>query len=103
MSPSSLSFPTTAVGSTSSPLQVTITNYGPGSVTLNSIVASGDYGVVLLGTNPCTTGAILNASRTCTFGVTFSPTVTGTITGAVTVSHNAANSPQIVSTTGTGH
>ena len=103
MSPSSLSFPTTAVGGTSSPLQVTITNYSGAAVTLNNIVASGDFGVGPLGANPCVPGNSLNASGTCTFGVTFSPTVTGAITGAVTVSHTAPNTPQVVALTGTGH
>jgi hypothetical protein len=103
LSPSTLTFPTTAVGVTSSALQVTVTNYTSGPVTLNSMVASGDFGVVLLGTTPCVTNTILSASGSCTFGVTFSPAVTGAISGAVTVSHTAPNSPQIVSLAGTGH
>jgi hypothetical protein len=103
MSPSTLTFPTTAVGVTSSPLPVTVTNYSTAPVTLNSMVASGDFGVVVLGANPCIPGTVLSPSGTCTFGVTFSPTVTGAISGAVTISHTAPNSPQIVTLTGTGH
>jgi len=103
LSPASLSFPATTVSSTSSPLQVTVKNYGTAAVTLNSFAASGDYTVVSFGANPCAPGTILSPNGICTFGVTFSPTVTGTITGAVTVSHSAPNSPQIVAVAGVGH
>ncbi len=102
LSPASLSFPKTTVGTTSNPLQVTVTNYSTSQVTLNNFAASGDYTIVTLGSNPCNGGTILNAAGKCTFGVTFSPTVTGTITGAVTISHSAPNSPQVVSLTGAG-
>jgi hypothetical protein len=97
-----LTFPPTTVGSTSSPLQVTVKNYSAGSVTLGSIVASGDYGIVLMGTSPCGSGTVIAAKGSCTFGVTFSPTVTGTVTGAATVSHNAPNNPQVVALSGLG-
>jgi hypothetical protein len=103
LSPVGLNFGAVTVGTTSAPLQVTVTNYTTGPVTLNSFVASGDYTTVSLGATPCTPGMILSASGKCTFGVTFSPTVAGTITGAATVSHSAPNSPQVVSLSGSGH
>jgi Protein of unknown function (DUF1573) len=103
LSPNSLSFPLTAVGHTSSPLQVAVTNNSSGSVTLGSLVASGDYNVVSYGANPCAPGTVLIAGGTCTFGVTFSPTVSGAIAGAATVSHNAPNTPQIVALSGSGN
>jgi hypothetical protein len=102
LSPVSLSFPSTAVGSTSAPLQVTVKNYGAISVTIGSIVGSADYGIVSLGTNPCGAGTILSANGMCTFGVTFSPTTAGVISGAATITHNAPHSPQVVALTGTG-
>ena len=103
MSPVGLSFGAVTVGSTSAPLQVTVTNYTTGQVTLNTFAASGDYTVVSFGSVPCSPGLVLTSGGKCTFGVTFSPTVTGTITGAVTVSHSAPNSPQVVSLSGSGH
>jgi hypothetical protein len=103
LTPASLSFPATAVGSSSAALQITVTNYTTSSVTLNSLVASGDYAVTTLGTNPCQAGTVLSAGGKCTFGVTLSPTVTGNISGAVTVSHSAPNSPQVVSVSGSGN
>jgi hypothetical protein len=102
LSPASLSFPKTTVGTTSNPMQVTVTNYTTSQVTLNGFGASGDYAVVTMGSSPCQVGTVLSAAGKCTFGVTFLPTVTGTIQGAVTVSHSAPNSPQVVSLTGAG-
>ncbi len=103
VSPASLSFPTTAVGSSSSPLQVTATNYSTANVTMNSAAASGDYAVVSFGSNPCTNGTVLPPGAACTFGVTFNPTVAGTIPGVATFSNSSANGPQTVSLTGVGH
>lgn len=103
VAPASLSFPTTAVGSTSSPLQLTATNYSTGNVTMNAASASGDYAVVSVGANPCTTGTVLAPGGNCTFGITFSPTVTGTIQGVATFSNSSPNSPQVVSLAGSGH
>jgi hypothetical protein len=102
LSPNRLSFPATAVGSTSSPLQITVKNYSAVSVTLGTIVASGGYDIVPLGVNACGSGTVLNVNGTCTFGVTFSPLIIGVIPGAATLSHNAPNSPQVVALTGTG-
>jgi len=103
LSPASLSFPTTAVGTTSSPLQMTVTNYSTAAVTLNGLVASGDFSVVSVGSTPCLAGTVLNPVGKCTLGVSFSPTVTGAISGAVTVSHTAPDGPQVGALTGTGH
>lgn len=107
LTPSALTFTAQTVGTTSAAKTVTISNYSTGVVTLNSIVPSGEYGVVLGGSFTCGSSiaaAVGQTPGTCTFGVTFTPSVTGTVRGAVTVSHNAAgnHSPQIVSITGTG-
>lgn len=102
LSPLSLSFAAQAVGTTSPAKIVTVQNHTTGTVTLNSISASGEYSIVAGGTSPC--GASVPAAGSCTFTVTFTPANTGTIKGAVTVSHNAAgnNSPQVVGLVGTG-
>jgi hypothetical protein len=103
VSPASLSFPTTAVGTTSSPMQVTATNYSSSNVTMNGAAASGDYSIVTMGTSPCSGGTVLAPGAACTYGITFSPTVTGTISGVATFSNSTANGPQLVSLTGAGH
>jgi Astacin (Peptidase family M12A)/Abnormal spindle-like microcephaly-assoc'd, ASPM-SPD-2-Hydin len=98
-SPVSLTFTSEAVGGTSPAQTVTLTNNSPtSSLTLNGIVASGDFAIASLGT--C--GTSVAANSTCTFNVTFTPNKTGSITGAVTVADSAGNTPQVVKLTGTG-
>ena len=96
-SPASLTFPNQLVGTTSAAQTVTLTNSGSGTLTITSVVSSGDFALT---NNTCP--ASLAPAANCTFGVTFTPTATGTRTGAATLTDNAANSPQTVALTGTG-
>jgi len=43
------------------------------------------------------------AGANCTVGVKFSPTVAGSAGGTLTFADGAANSPQVVALSGTGH
>jgi len=95
-SPSSLTFATQLVGTSSSAQSATLTNYGTTALSITSIAASGDFSQ----TNTC--GSSLAADASCTINVTFKPTQRGTRTGAVSIADNAAGSPQTVSLTGTG-
>jgi len=102
LTPATLTFPATALGATSSPLQVTVTNYSTLSVTLYNFLASGDYAAVALGTNQCSPATVLSPGASCTFGITFTPTVSGTIAGAATLVHSAPYGPQVLPLSGTG-
>ena len=96
LSPTSLTFASQNVGSTSAPQTITLTNGGTAALAITSIAASGDYAQ----TNTC--GTSVAAGANCTISVTFTPTAAGTRTGTVTVTDNAASSPQTASLTGTG-
>ncbi len=96
-SPATLTFAAQPVGTTSGAKTVTLTNNQSVLLSINSIVASGEYTVV-----PGTCGASLAAKGKCTFNVTFSPASAGTIKGVVTITHDAASSPQVMALTGTG-
>ncbi len=100
MSPTSLSFGTISVGSTSAVQVVTVTNNQTTAVTINSVVASGDFIYTSGGTTPC--GASIAASSSCTLGVEFSPSASGSISGVLTLNYGAASSPQVLSLSGTG-
>src|SRR5205807_6565105 len=100
VAPASLTFAAQQLGTTSAPKTVTVSNHESMTLAINSIVPSGDYSTVSLGTSPC--GSTLAALASCTVGVTFSPIgKTGTIQGALTISSNASSSPQILKLTGT--
>jgi hypothetical protein len=96
LSPTSLTYASQNVGTTSAAQTITLSNGGTASLAITSIAASGDYAQ----TNTC--GASLAAGANCTISVTFSPTAAGARTGAITVTDNAAGSPQTASLTGAG-
>lgn len=96
LSPTTLTFASQQVGTTSPPQSVTLTNTGGSTLTLTSITASAGFGQ----TNTC--GSSVAAGASCSISVTFTPSTGGTTTGTVSVVDNAAGSPQTVSLTGTG-
>jgi len=101
-SPTSLSFASQLVGTSSPAKIVTVTNSSASSVTLDALSSSGDFSVATSGTSPCSSGLALAATHTCTFSVTFKPTANGTISGAVWIADNSAVSPQILNVSGKG-
>ena len=96
VSPTSLTFGTQPVGTTSALQLVTLTNGGNAALSITSISATGDFAQ----TNNC--GSSLSAGANCAINVTFTPTTTGSRSGALSVSDNAAGSPQTVSLAGQG-
>ena len=95
LSPTSLTFASQTVGTTSAAQTITLKNTGAGALSISGIAASGNFAE----TNTC--GTSLAASASCTISVTFTPTAAGTLTGAITFTDNAAASPQAVSLSGT--
>ncbi|MGD1065026.1 MAG: choice-of-anchor D domain-containing protein, partial [Terracidiphilus sp.] len=98
-----LSFPNTAVGTTSSALAATLSNTG--TALLNNIVPSitganpGDFALTT-GANAC--GSTLAAGSSCSIYVTFTPASAASFSATLSVADNASGSPQTVSLTGTG-
>ncbi|TVZ07486.1 choice-of-anchor D domain-containing protein [Trebonia kvetii] len=95
-SPSSLTYPSQALNTTSAAQTVTVTNTGTAAATVSSIAASGDFAQ----TSNC--GTSIAAGGSCTVSVTFTPTASGTRTGSLTMTSNATNSPTTVALSGTG-
>jgi parallel beta-helix repeat protein len=96
VTPSSLTFPSQALNTTSSAQTVTVNNTGTAAATISQIATTGNFAE----TSTC--GASLAAGASCTVGVTFTPTSSGTLTGSLTVASNAPGSPATVALTGTG-
>jgi len=95
LSPTNLTFGSQAVGTPSTSQPVTLTNQGNATLSISSIVTSGDYAATT-----CPSSLIVNAA--CTINVIFTPATTGTRNGAITITDNAGGSPQIITLTGTG-
>jgi hypothetical protein len=96
LAPGSLSFGNQSVCTTSNPQSVTLTNTGTTTLTITSIIATGEFNQ----TNTC--GGTLAPGTGCTISVTFTPAVSGSRTGAITVTSDATGSPHAVALTGIG-
>ena len=97
--PAGLNFGSQSVGSSSSPQTVTLSNPGNGTLSVTSIVTSGDFAE----TNTCS--GPLAPGKDCTISVAFAPTAIGTRIGTLTIIDNnngAEGSAQLVSLTGIG-
>ena len=99
LSATSLAFGNQVPGSSSASKSVTLTNSGSASLTLSSIVLSGEADDFVLSK---TCGASLAAGATCTISVVFKPVSAGSKTASVTITDNASGSPQPIALTGTG-
>ncbi len=96
-SPTSLSFGSQLVGTTSAARSVTLSSTGTAALTVSSVAASGDFAVASDGCG----GATLAPGSTCTVTVTFKPTTTGTRTGTLTFSDGAGTQTTALSGSGT--
>lgn len=98
--PPSLTFTSTAVGTSSSPQSTTMSNLSKSAITITSIAVGGADPADFTQTNTC--GSSLAANSSCTITVTFTPTAIGTRTANVTVTDSDVTSPQKLILTGTG-
>lgn len=95
--PASGTFAGQQLGTTSTPLVVTINNIGTASMTITSTSTTGDYAQ-----SGSTCGATVAAGASCTVNVTFTPIALGTRSGSFIVNDNATGSPHTVALSGTG-
>ena len=95
--PSSLNFPTTGVGSTSTIQPVTLTNSG--AIVLNSLAVSASTGFQVAST---TCGSTLDLGTSCTVQLAFAPTAAGQQSGTLTISSASLLSNQQVTLSGMG-
>ena len=91
-----LNFKKQAVGTTSAPQTVTLTNSGKTALTISSMKATGQFGV----TSTC--GATVAPGANCAISVTFSPKTKGAKSGTVTIKDSASSKPMVIELSGTG-
>ncbi len=96
LTPSSLTFPSQLVGTTSPSEQVTVTNYSAATVTLSPITATGDF------SESSSCPASLAASASCAVQVAFTPSAAGPRSGVLSVPETGYATPQTVALSGTG-
>lgn len=100
-SPTSLTFGSVNVGTSSASQTITVSNGTSGSVTLGTGIISGtNSGDFSISSTNC--GSTLAASATCTSTIVFKPAATGTRTGTWSMSISSSSTALSVSLTGTG-
>ncbi|MGA7694829.1 MAG: choice-of-anchor D domain-containing protein [Candidatus Sulfotelmatobacter sp.] len=101
--PTTLTFTTQAVGTTSPAKSLTVKNSSASSLTLETIATTGDFSATGSGSTPCKPNLNLAAAATCTLSVTFSPALgaSGSISGGVVITDNASINQQILDAKGT--
>lgn len=100
VSPTSLTFPTQVLGTSSKPQVVTLTNRAPNSLTITSITFVGGNTGDFTQTNTC--GTALSGNASCTINVTFKPKGINNRSTTLTISDSAPGGKQTVSVKGVG-
>ena len=102
VSPAVLNFGSLAIGSTSDPMTVTVTNSTPAIVNISGIAVSEAGSNVDFHQTSTTCGETLAVGASCTVQVTFQPTVAGPLAASLEVTDDAPGSPQSATLSGTG-
>jgi hypothetical protein len=99
VSPTSLTFPSTVVGSSPATQTVTLSSNGTAAVGITGITIGGANPANFSQTNTCGTSVAVGAS--CTITVKFAPTAAGSLAATLSIADNVAGSPQAVTLAGT--
>jgi hypothetical protein len=107
VTPSSLTFGSQAVSSTSAAMSVTVMNNSKAAVNFTGFTTSGpdaeDFAVPLPNSSTgCSPTGTLAAGASCTINVLFTPQANGARTATLLIADNATGSPQMVALSGTG-
>jgi hypothetical protein len=101
-SPSTLTYATQDVGTTSAPQTITLTNTGTSPLFINGERHGGLDPLDFNLTDDQCVGTTIPAGGSCTLTAVFNPTATGSRTATLTVTDTAPDSPQVITFNGTG-
>ena len=103
LTPSSESFGSQQVASTSAAHTVTVTNTGTAALSMSSVGVTGANAGDFARTSTCPLSpSTLAVGASCTVSVTFTPSATGSRTATLNLADNASSSPQTVALSGSG-
>jgi hypothetical protein len=100
LTPASIAFPATIVGTTSAAQTVTLKNTGTATLTISSIALGGTNPTSFVEIGTC--GSSLAAGASCLLYVGFKPASATALSATLSVTDNASGSPHKVTLTGTG-
>jgi hypothetical protein len=102
LSPTSVTFNTQAVTTTSAATKITLTNNTGASITLGNPAVTVTGPFVNASSTTCTADLIIASTGTCVINVEFKPTVVGFASGTISVSDNDVTGSQSVALQGYG-
>jgi hypothetical protein len=102
LSPTSVTFATTAIGVTSGTTKVTLTNNTGVSITLSNPAVSVTGPFASASSTTCTNNLVLAKLATCFVNVDFKPTVVGFASGTLSIADTDVTSPQTAALQGVG-
>jgi hypothetical protein len=94
--PTSVTFPVTTQGLSSTPITVAITNTGTSPMHISNISAADNSPADFTNSVASCNTATLASNASCTVSVTFSPVFSGPRSETLTVTDDAPNSPQVL-------
>jgi hypothetical protein len=100
--PTSLTFAAQAIGTTSAPQSITVSNTGNAPLFINSAATRGANPLDFTQVSDGCSGVTLAAGTSCSVSITFSPTASGARSATFILTDNAAGSPQTVPISGSG-
>jgi hypothetical protein len=92
----------TPVGQSSFSERVTVTNSGPGPVTLGALTGAPEFNLVAGVAGACVSGQDLAQGSACNVDVRFTPAASGTRSGTLSITSNGSPGNATVALTGTG-
>jgi hypothetical protein len=101
LSPTSLTFASTAKGTISEAQTVTLTNAGTATIDITGVSLIGADPTSFTQLNMC--GPSLAAGAKCQIYVALTPVATGSLTASLSIADSGSGSPQKVTLAGTGH
>ena len=101
-SPTTLTFGSQNVGTTSASQTVTVTNTGTANLSISKVMIAGANASDFAKSPDTCTGATVTPNGSCTVGVTFTPTATGSRSASLSFADDGPDTPQTVGLTGTG-
>ena len=101
LSPNILVFSAEAVGTSSPPQTVGLTNSGNAALNIQTVAISGGNDFVIGNGTTCANGSSVATGSFCMIQVIFAPTTPGQKSATVTITDNAGGSPQQISLAGT--
>jgi sugar lactone lactonase YvrE len=102
LSPATVNFAGTAVGTVSAASKITLTNNTGKTLTLSTPAVTVTGPFIVAGSTTCTGGAVIASKGTCVINVEFAPTAIGYASGLLSVADSDTTSPQTVALSGTG-